>query len=293
MIEITNSNAPSTTVLMDKTKTLTADYVTQYNVTFDEMGVGSDFTGTVVVIDGTNYGVSGVNTLPASFSWDSGSVHTFDFQSPLLVTARAEQYVWISTTGLSTLQGGNLTVSTSGSLIGNYEINPRAHDIAVFNVALAKTIIGKGFNGNVTVYVANSGEYAETFNVTVYANATVIGTQQVTNLNATNETTLTFMWNTTGFAKGNYTVSAVADIVSGETNTANNNFTDGVVTVAIAGDVNADGKVDMKDISIVAKAFGTMPGDGRWNANADVNNDGKVDMKDISAVAKNFGKKDP
>jgi len=64
------------------------------------------------------------------------------------------------------------------------------------------------------------------------------------------------------------------------------NVTFGVI---LAGDLNHDGKVDMKDIAIVAKLFGTRPGDPLWNPVADVIKDGKVDMKDISIVAKEFG----
>jgi hypothetical protein len=59
--------------------------------------------------------------------------------------------------------------------------------------------------------------------------------------------------------------------------------------VKLAGDLNHDGRIDMKDVAIVAKPFGTRPGDALWNAVADVNQDGKVDMKDLSIVAKEFG----
>lgn len=47
----------------------------------------------------------------------------------------------------------------------------------------------------------------------------------------------------------------------------------------------------MKDIALAALAFGTSPGDrsGRWNILADVNGDYKVDMRDISAIARKFG----
>ena len=75
-----------------------------------------------------------------------------------------------------------------------------AHDIVVNNVVLSKTVIGLGFGGNVTIYVDNDGQNAESFNVTAYANATTIDTQQVNNLNATGQMTLTFTLNTAGFA---------------------------------------------------------------------------------------------
>jgi Ca2+-binding EF-hand superfamily protein len=59
------------------------------------------------------------------------------------------------------------------------------------------------------------------------------------------------------------------------------------------GDINRDGKVDMKDVAIAAKAFGSCAGDPRWNPVADQNEDGKIDLKDIALVAKNFGKTYP
>lgn len=54
-------------------------------------------------------------------------------------------------------------------------------------------------------------------------------------------------------------------------------------------DVNLDGKVDGRDIAIVAKSFGTKVGDPLYLPNADINLDGKVDGRDIALVAKFFG----
>lgn len=55
-------------------------------------------------------------------------------------------------------------------------------------------------------------------------------------------------------------------------------------------DLNFDGKVDMKDVARVSKAFGSLPGDPGWDLECDVTYDGKVDMKDVATVSKNFGK---
>jgi len=48
--------------------------------------------------------------------------------------------------------------------------------------------------------------------------------------------------------------------------------------------------LDMRDVGYVAKMFGTDPSNPMWDSNADINEDGKIDMKDISTVAKEFGK---
>ena len=91
----------------------------QYQVTFDQTGVGANFLGTVVTVDGTNYARS---DLPITFWWNVGSTHTFAYASPLVVRTLGgvPVYAWSSTTGLSTLQSDSLTVSGSGSVTGNY-----------------------------------------------------------------------------------------------------------------------------------------------------------------------------
>jgi hypothetical protein len=63
-----------------------------------------------------------------------------------------------------------------------------------------------------------------------------------------------------------------------------------VVIVRMPGDVNMDGKVDTKDISILCKAFGSYPGHPRWNSAADENEDGIIDIFDIALTCRNFGK---
>jgi len=61
----------------------------------------------------------------------------------------------------------------------------------------------------------------------------------------------------------------------------------------ILGDINGDGIVDVFDFIIVAAAFGSKPGDSKWNPDADLNSDGLIDIFDVEAVAKNFGKTEP
>jgi hypothetical protein len=59
---------------------------------------------------------------------------------------------------------------------------------------------------------------------------------------------------------------------------------------SVREDLNGDGKVDIKDVAIVGKAFGSYPGHPRWNSAADLNGDGVVDALDLALVAKGFGK---
>ena len=58
----------------------------------------------------------------------------------------------------------------------------------------------------------------------------------------------------------------------------------------VLGDLNRDSKVDIRDIVIVASAFGSFPDHPRWNPEADINQDEIIDIRDIAIVASNFGK---
>ena len=92
-----------------------------------------------------------------------------------------------------------------------------AHDVAITAIAPSKTVVGKGYSMFINLTVENQGTYTEIFNVTAYANTTIIDTLVNITLTGGNSTIGTFTWNTSGFAKGNYTISAYAWPVEGET----------------------------------------------------------------------------
>lgn len=162
------------------------------------------------------------------------------------------------------------------------------YDAAVLSVILSKSIVGQGYPCDVNVTVTNQGGYDIEFGVTVYANGIAVGTENAA-VTIDSVMTIVFSWNTTGFAKGAYSTSAYAWPVDGEIDTEDNMLVHGSVVVAVKGDINADTKVDGKDVAIVAKAYNTKPGDLLWNPNADINADIKVDGKDIATVAKYYG----
>jgi hypothetical protein len=171
-----------------------------------------------------------------------------------------------------------------------------SHDIAVTDVKPYKTVVGQGFGCHVNVTVTNEGSFTETFDLTLYAETmppgTPIGTATVSNLLKGATRTITFMWDTTGFAKGNYLIWAYAWPIIGETDTTDNTKIDGTVFVTIAGDVTGEGLCDMQDISILVDKFLAEPKDPRWDVNCDVNDDHIIDMADISIAVDNF-LKDP
>ena len=162
-------------------------------------------------------------------------------------------------------------------------------NIAILNISPSKTVIGKGFTLYIYVSVQNQGWNIETFNITAYANTTIITPLMNIAITGKNFSTITLMWNTTGFAKGNYTISAVADTVSGETDTADNTCEDGWVLVSCVGDVNGDKKTTISDIVLVIGKFGTLPSSLGWNPNMDIDGNDKVTIADIVITIGNFG----
>jgi hypothetical protein len=63
-----------------------------------------------------------------------------------------------------------------------------------------------------------------------------------------------------------------------------------VKSKSIPGDLDHDGKVDILDAIIAAKAFGSHPGSANWNPDADLNGDGTINILDIILLANNFGR---
>jgi hypothetical protein len=176
-------------------------------------------------------------------------------------------------------------------------MTPLVHNIAIQDVSPTRTLIGQ--NRILTIQVAiKNWDYAETFNLTLYANNTEIGVQEITLLGVSN-TTITFTWNTTGFAKGNYTISAYAAPVPGETYTEDNIYVDGVVWVKWLYDNTGDGYCGIDDIVAVAERFGTEPG-GPPNSNGfyyhpiyDITCDDYIGIDDVVEIAEHFGQTDP
>lgn len=217
----------------------------------------------------------------------------------------------ILTLTFKAMSGGTTALTLAETKLGDEKIPPQpiphqdingvvnvsggAHDIAVTALTSYKTNIGRKYTGNLTVTAVNHGGYAETFNITFYANTTVLAILTDIVLAVGSSTTQTVVWNTTGFAYGNYTLSAVADIVPGETNPGDNTYVcETQVHVGIPGDVSGpilgvyDKIVNMRDISYMILLFNTRPSSPNWNPNADVNDDGVVNMRDISITIINF-----
>lgn len=137
--------------------------------------------------------------------------------------------------------------------------------------------------------VAYCPEKSESFMiVAATATSTTIATSQsVYQASITGNYNYTFTLPTKGLRLGNYTVYVAANYKGLWENFPASNTT--IFNVMLMGDVNGDGKVDIKDLVLLIKAYGSYPGRPNWNPKADLNSDNKVDIKDLVLLIKHYG----
>jgi hypothetical protein len=267
------------------------------NVTAANLGnVSESFTVTAYytgngIINGT------VGTLPVTnLANNTSTVLTFNWNTTGITT---EGYYAMSAYASPVPFEYNLTNNylVGGSVL----VLTQIRDVEITNVTASSPWWSnwayQGATVNVTVTAENDGQVTESFYVSAYVGASMIGNVSVSSL-APGATILeVFAWNTSNATLyKNYTISGQASLVQYEFNATNNVFVDGNFTVRLVGDINGDGIVDLSDISIVAAAFGTSIGQPGYVRAADITGevylvpDGVIDLVDIAIVAANFGK---
>lgn len=156
-----------------------------------------------------------------------------------------------------------------------------------------KNYIGQGFYQYIPVSIDNY--YANTTTFTVYAyydGLQPIGNQTLT-LNPLESGDAIIKWTETStWPRGTYNHTITINTYANDTLAYTVAFPI-TFKITMVGDLNGDGKVNVKDVYTSAKAFGSYLGHARWDPDADVNNDFKVDIKDYYIVCKNFGRTDP
>jgi peroxiredoxin len=63
--------------------------------------------------------------------------------------------------------------------------------------------------------------------------------------------------------------------------------------LGLLGDLNGDFTVSLQDLTILANAYGSKPGDLRWNSKADIDGDGVVGLSDLVTLAIHYGQHYP
>jgi hypothetical protein len=199
----------------------------------------------------------------------------------------------------SVFQAANTTIwvtwSSTRGVIGDYNIFYKLtladYDVAVQSVTAQSTLAYQGYNRQVQVKVKNEGLLSATFSVTAYCNSSPIGTQAVTGLASNTETTLTFLWDTTGLAYGHYVLSATASGLVGEEDLTDNSLSGDVVLLTVPGDVNGDKVVNVVDAASNSAHWypGPPVGPLGYSVTNDINIDGNVDIIDSAIVSAHWG----
>jgi hypothetical protein len=149
---------------------------------------------------------------------------------------------------------------------GGRFLNGTIDEVKIYNRALSAEEIGTEYTGTGKRF------FSQTQSVTFEAGASA---------------PVTFTWNTSGFVKGNYTISAYAHPIPSETDTTDNTYTNGLVTVVTPGDVNADGVVDIFDAAAISAHWYPGPPSGPlgYGPNFDINGDGAIGILDAAIVS--------
>jgi thermitase len=204
--------------------------------------------------------------------------------------------IWCDKTSGLTLKQETIYLDICHELIladTNIPIGTGIHDVAA-KLTSSKTVAGQNYAVSFNASVENQGVYPETAKVTIYINSTAV-TSQTLELGIGDHGKVSFTWNTTGFAKGNYNVTAYVAPVLNEADTADNTVTSWII-VTVPGDVSGqtfgvpDGRVDMRDIGAICNNFMSTPSSPEWNPNLDVNDDGVVNMREIGIACSSFMK---
>jgi hypothetical protein len=145
----------------------------------------------------------------------------------------------------------------------------------------------EGWQITANLTAQNYGLQAETFNITIgYENHTLA---MLTNCQASpnSKVNMNLTCDTRNLVPCiTYSLWAEASILSNETMTQNNRYSNVTLKVKFMGDINDDGKVNILDIAIIVRGCALETCD--WPC--DLNRDGKVNIEDVASAASNFGR---
>jgi len=215
-----NRNIAITTVNVSKTTAKIGENITIY-VNVENQGALCESFDLTIYANETTVESKQIYLPPngssfITFNWDTSSFNPGKY----IVKAQAE-----------ILYGENNTVDNS-YIDGEVTLTAPIIDIAITQLTPSKTTVNYGGTLGINVTVENQGEQAANFNVTLYANATEIGSINIANLAPQSSTILPFSWNTRGWHPGKYELAAAADILDGEIEIEDNYFTDGIITIS-------------------------------------------------------------
>jgi len=191
----------------------------------------------------------------------------------------------------------------SQAVLGTYTANVSCSYLGEKATNLTSFSVGKASSFILTLYMGRSAYKLEE-PIEIYGNATLANVPIVKALVAVEvqdpkstpvlirvlETdtsglyTLTFQL-PTGSPIGTYRAYASASYENQKV-TANATFE---VRQTISADINGDGHVNLLDIYLMAKAWGSYPGHPRWDPRCDLDMNGVINLLDVILVAREYG----
>jgi parallel beta-helix repeat protein len=188
-----------------------------------------------------------------------------------------------------------------GSCIGRVFAFNDVHDIAITNInavccndyslQISKTVVCQNHTVCINVTFTNEGNLTETTDVALWiqnVSTYQIGGSMPITLDAGESKGVTFLFNSTGLPKGNYTIFANTTTIEGETDTQDNTFVYGWIYVVHPGDLDCDGHVFLYDLTIIGTAWDSRPSDFNWDAGADIDGDCHVFLYDLTIIGSHW-----
>ncbi|UCG35916.1 MAG: PKD domain-containing protein [Candidatus Bathyarchaeota archaeon] len=158
----------------------------------------------------------------------------------------------------------------------------------VISIQGSRTVVGQGLTVSFQIDVENQGAMIETYDLTLLTNTTIVAIfENITQASET-VTTLSTVWDTTGFTNGIYSINTQVTNHRGETNIVHMYSLE--ICVSLLGDVDGNLNVNIYDIVLAASVYGLHKDVPLYNANCDVDDDGDIDLFDVVLIAGNYGK---
>ena len=168
--------------------------------------------------------------------------------------------------------GANAQLAGSGGSTVN---NP-----AITAVTCSSSFVEQGFPETLTANIENSGSSTVSCNVTFSVNAIPVSTQPVT-LPSESSTVASTVWNSTGFALGDYVLSATAWPVAGETSATSETCTGSTILVTCLGDLTGQGTVDSTSFFAFVNDYINYYSEHQCDPSADFEHTGAITTADF------------
>src|SRR5690242_7833707 len=243
----------SNTLNVTAAGTVTATYVTQYQVTFDaSSNVKGDSTATIVTVDAA---AKAAGSLPFSKFVDSGTSVMYSYSSPVASSGAptTTRYRWDSTSGLSqTLQSNTFNVTAAGTVTATYVAQYKVTFDASSNVKgdSTATIVTVGANAETAASLPYMTDFLDSGSSLTYSYASPVA--------SSGAPTTPRYWSESTRGLSQTLQSNTFNVTAAGTVTATY-VTQYQVTFDASSNVKGDSTATIVTVDAAAKAAGSLP----------------------------------